>query len=83
MGAVVTAKIIQDVAELTLNDGQTIVTPADAEFKNNSVYVGNALAKNILIQPADYTGINEIRNEEFSGLRPRNPNLLRPLRPPY
>ena len=31
VGAVVTVKIIQDVAELTLNDGQTIVTPADAE----------------------------------------------------
>ncbi|MBQ9285061.1 MAG: hypothetical protein IJ209_02095 [Bacteroidaceae bacterium] len=48
--AVVRASSISGLNSFTLNDGQTIVEPAGAEFKDGGVYVGNVLAQNVVIQ---------------------------------
>ena len=65
--AVITAKSIERIKELNLDDNQAIITPTDAKFRNNSVYVGNRIAQDILIQPANYTGIEEVGdNAQYS-----------------
>ena len=58
--AVITAKKINLISALDLSANHAITTPAGAEFKDNGVYVGSSLAQNVVIQPTDYTGIDEL-----------------------
>ena len=59
--AVITAQKINLISALDLSANHAITTPAGAEFKDNGVYVGSSLAQNVVIQPTDYTGIDELR----------------------
>ena len=54
--ATVKASSISNLQTLTLNDGQTIVEPRGAQFKDNGVYVGSTLAQNVVIQKAESYG---------------------------
>lgn len=47
--ATLKAGTISHLKELVLEDDHVIAEPAGAEFKNNGVYVGNALAQNVVI----------------------------------
>lgn len=58
--AVITAKKINLISALDISANHAITTPAGAEFKDNGVYVGSSLAQNVVIQPTDYTGIDEL-----------------------
>ncbi len=51
--AVVKAKRICNISSLTLNNGQAIVAPAGAQFKNNGVYVDSELAQNVVIMKTE------------------------------
>ena len=58
--AVITAQKINCISALDLSANHAITTPEGAEFKDNGVYVGSSLAQNVVIQPTDYTGIDEL-----------------------
>ena len=51
--AVVKARRICNISSLTLNNGQAIVAPAGAQFKNNGVYVDSELAQNVVIMKTE------------------------------
>ncbi|MBQ7741558.1 MAG: hypothetical protein IJT90_01345 [Bacteroidaceae bacterium] len=71
--AVVSANKISALGSLTLKDGQQVVEPAGAVVKKVDeygwgVYANESstdLAQNVVIQPADYTGIKGVRSEEL------------------
>ncbi len=65
--AVVKARSIRNVSSLTLNNGQTIVEPAGAEFRDGGVYVGNTLAQNVVIQKVEKYGVL-VYGEEVTNL---------------
>jgi hypothetical protein len=51
--AVVKVRSIRNVSSLTLNNGQAIVAPAGAVYKDNGVYVDSQLAQNVVIMKTE------------------------------